>query len=381
MSPYFYKTERDVCIEVMRPKTSLVLALVCLFLPLSNFAASISVPPSAGGEGIQTALDSLSAGGEVVLCSGQYLIREPIQLRQDSQTLRGCGALTVLSLADGANCPVVVLGSLSANAKNPTKGLRLADLCIDGNRKNQPKEIWRFLPEGAGVYNNGVDVWGAADAMVAGVVCSHCRSGGMVVSARTRRLTVQDYTAFDNQFDGLACYQTEDSHFSHLNLHDNLAAGISLDLNFNNNVIQDAVLSGDDLGIFMRQSCNNVFDRVTIKQSCHHGVFMAETAVQTAAGWQLSPGTQCTGNTFSNLLVTHCAGKAFLVNDAGCSHNTIYDGQFLDNAQGGLFQAAENLVTMRSKDEQGQPTPPSKATPVVDHLTVDAVSQRDHNSL
>jgi hypothetical protein len=203
----------------------------------------------------------------------------------------------------------------------------------------------------------------------------------MVVSARTRRLTVQDYTAFDNQFDGLACYQTEDSHFSHLNLHDNLAAGISLDLNFNNNVIQDAVLSGDDLGIFMRQSCNNVFDRVTIKQSCHHGVFMAETAVQTAAGWQLSPGTQCTGNTFSNLLVTHCAGKAFLVNDAGCSHNTIYDGQFLDNAQGGLFQAAENLVTMRSKDEQGQPTPPSKATPVVDHLTVDAVSQRDHNSL
>jgi hypothetical protein len=89
MSPYFYKTERDVCIEVMRPKTSLVLALVCLFLPLSNFAASISVPPSAGGEGIQTALDSLSAGGEVVLCAGQYLIREPIQLRR---TARPCAA-------------------------------------------------------------------------------------------------------------------------------------------------------------------------------------------------------------------------------------------------------------------------------------------------
>jgi hypothetical protein len=39
----------------------------------------------------------------------------------------------------------------------------------------------------------------------------------------TRRLTVRNYTAFDNQFDGLACYQTEDSHFSHLNLHDNTA--------------------------------------------------------------------------------------------------------------------------------------------------------------
>jgi hypothetical protein len=110
--------------------------------------------------------------------------------------------LTVLSLADGANCPVVILGSLSANAKNPTKGVRLADLFIDGNRKNQPKEVWRILPDGAGVYNNGVDVWGTDDAMVENVVCSHCRSGGMVTTARTRRLTVQDYTAFDNQFDG-----------------------------------------------------------------------------------------------------------------------------------------------------------------------------------
>jgi hypothetical protein len=350
----------------MRLKTSSILALVCLFLPHavlphSDIADVISVPPSAGGEGIQSALDSLPVGGEVVLSAGKYLIRQPIILRQDRQVLRGCGDSTVLSLADGANCPVVVLGSLSANATHPTKGLRLAGLFIDGNRKNQQKEIWRFLPQGAGVYNNGVDVWGAEDATVKGVVCSHCRSGGMVISAGTRRLTVQDYTAFDNQFDGLACYQTEDSHFSHLNLHDNLAAGISLDLNFNHNVIQDAALTRDDLGIFMRQSCHNVFDGVTIKQSRHHGVFMAETAVRTAAGWQLSPGTECTGNTFSKLLVTHCGGKAFLVNDTGCDHNTIFGGQFLDNAQGGLFEAAANLVTMRSTDQDGR-LAPSKAT-------------------
>ena len=350
--------------KIMHLRISYILALSFLLLSHSIFAACVSVPPGAGGEGIQSALDSLPAGGEVVLSAGQYLIREPILLRQDSQTLRGCGAATVLSLADGANCPVVVLGSLSANAKKPTKGVRLADLFIDGNRKNQQKETWRFLPEGGGVYNNGVDVWGTADATVEHVVCSHCRSGGMVISTGTRRLTVRDYTAFDNQFDGLACYQTEDSQFSHLNLHDNLAAGISLDLNFNHNVVQDAVLTDDDLGIFMRQSSNNVFDGVTIKQSRHHGVFMAETAVQTAAGWQLSPGTECTGNTFNKLLVAHCGGKAFLVNDTGCSHNTIYDGQFLDNAQGGLFQAAADLVTMKSVDQVGQLAPPSKPSPV-----------------
>jgi hypothetical protein len=343
----------------MRLRPSSILALVCLFLFYSNFAIEVALPPIAEGDAIQSALDNLPAGGEVVLSAGQYMIRRPIMLRQDGQTLRGCGPSTVLFLADDANCPVVILGSLSATAKNPIKGLRLADLSIDGNRKNQRKEVWRILPEGAGVYNNGVDVWGASDATVEGVVCCHCRSGGLATSTGTRRLTVRNYTSFDNQFDGLACYQTEDSHFSHLYLHDNPGAGISLDLDFNHNVIQDAVLSGNDLGIFMRQSCKNIFDGVTIKQCRHHGVFMAETGVQTPAGWQLSPGTECRGNTFNKLLVTHCGGKAFLVNDKGCDHNTICDGQFLDNAQGGLFQAAANLVTMRSVEQDGRLALPS----------------------
>jgi hypothetical protein len=91
---------------------------------------------------------------------------------------------------------------------------------------------------------------------------------------------------------------------------------------------------------------------------------MAETAVRTATGWQLSPGTECTGNIFSKLLIDHCSGKAFVVNDTGCSHNTIYDGQFLDNTQGGLFQAAAGLVTMQSMGVHAQLTPSSKPTPV-----------------
>ena len=360
----------------LRPST--ILSLVGLILINSNLATEVAVPPgvvppNAGGEGIQQALDALPAGGEVVLTAGRYLVKEPIQLQHDNQTLRGLGASTVLYLADGANCPVIIMGSLTASPTKPTKGLRLADLLVDGNRKKQHKEIWRFLPSGAGVYNNGVDVWGAADSTVEGVVCCHCCSGGMVVSTGTRRLTVQDYTAYDNQFDGLACYQTQHSLFSHLNLHDNIAAGISLDLNFDRNVIQDAVLTGNDLGIFMRQSCSNEFQGVTIQNSRHHGVFMAETAVRTATGWQLSPGTECMNNTFSKLLISHCAGKAFIVNDVGCSHNFINDGQFVDNAQGGLFQAAPGLVTMRSSEQNKQLVPPGKGAAVVGHLTVDVL--------
>ena len=340
------------------------MALLCL-LPVSNFQAIQPVQPvrpDAGGAGIQAALDELPAGAEVVLSAGRYVVHQPIMIRKDGQSLRGSGESTVLYLADGANCPVVILGSLSNHAKTPVKGVRLADLCIDGNRKNQAKELWQFLPQGAGVYNNGVYVWGTDDAEVQNVICCHCRSGGLVVTAGARRLTVQDYTAFDNQFDGLACYDTQDCQFALLNLHDNLAAGISLDLNFNHNVIRDAVLTDNDLGIFMRQSSDNVFSKVTIKKSRNHGIFMAEAGVSTATGWRVLPGSECAGNSFKKLSISHCGGSAFRVNDAGCTNNRLFDGQFLDNAHGGLSQVVPNLVTFHPTGEGVRSILPASTT-------------------
>ncbi|HZM05340.1 MAG TPA: right-handed parallel beta-helix repeat-containing protein, partial [Candidatus Saccharimonadales bacterium] len=247
-------------------------------LTLNLSAASLPVvnlSPNVTSEVIQRTLDALPHGGEVVLAAGKYIIRTPLILRHDHQTLRGSGPATILYLADKANCPVVILGAPVQEPQQHTSHLRLADLSIDGNRKHQQVEIWRTRSDGAEINNNGVDVWAVDDVTVEHVICARCRSGGLVSSAVTRNLTVRDFTAFDNQFDGLACYLTEDSHFSKLYLHDNLGAGISLDLDFNHNHIEDSVLSGNDLGVFMRQSRNNVFEGVTIQQSRHHGVFMA----------------------------------------------------------------------------------------------------------
>jgi hypothetical protein len=319
---------------------SVVLALV----PVMGLAAGvfIDVSPKAGGEGIQKALDSLPNRGEVGLEVGTYVIHRPVILQRDGQFLRGKGNDTILYLADNANCPVVVLGSPALRPTSPVTGLVVCNLLIDGNRKNQKDELWRSLAEGS-LYNNGIDVWNVDGAAVEGVVCCRCRSGGLVSTARTRRLTVRNFTAFDNQFDGLACYSTEQSRFSNLDLHDNLGAGISLDLDFDHNVIDGAVLSGNDLGVFMRHSRDNTFQDVTIKKSRHHGVFMA----QTAEGMRLCPGTECTGNTFENLRVTNCGGRAFLVNDASCVNNSISSSQFLGNALGGLGQARANVVSVR----------------------------------
>jgi hypothetical protein len=313
------------------------------FQSLAADPVIVKLASTSTQEQIQAALDGLPEGGEVLLAAGTYEIHEPIMLRHDSQTLRGAGLDTVLQLADKANCPVVILGSPMMTPQRITTHLRLADLSINGNRLNQQVEFWRSATDGAQLNNNGVDIWDVNDSSVEGVVCRSCRSGGLVM-ASAHHLNVHDFTAYDNQFDGVACYFTEDSHFSGLCLHDNLAAGISLDLSFNHNVITNAELVGNDLGVFMRDSRDNSFRGVTISNSRNHGIFMAQTAEAVADGWKLVPGTECTGNNFEDLTITNCRGDAFHVNDVSCKNNLIKGSRFADNGRGSLAEPSENLV-------------------------------------
>ena len=313
---------------------------------LASPPVDVTLSASASGAEIQKALDALPPGGEVVLGAGRYEISQPLMLRHDFETLRGSGPGTVLHLADGANCPLVILGPPMTERKHPAAHLRLADLQIDGNRKNQKVERWGTACDGAEFNNDGVEIWKVTDVVVEHVTCCRCRSGGLV-SAEARRLVVSDFEAYDNQFDGLACYQTEESRFEGLRLHDNLAAGISLDLAFDHNLITNAVLAGNDLGVFMRHSRNNEFKGVTISKCRHHGIFMAQTTAPTAKGWRASPGTQCIGNNFENLMVNDCGGKAFQVNDASCTNNVVEGARFLRNILGGMSQPATNPVVLR----------------------------------
>jgi len=298
------------------------LCLLCCSLPASN-AVAPNLPPNCTSEEIQAALDRLPDGGEVFLGPGTYVVNHPIVLRHDHQTLRGSGVMTVLFLADDANCPVVVLGSPCRKPARTTSQIRLADLVIDGNRAHQRVESWESAVDGSLLNNNGIDIWNALDAVVQRVTCCHCRSGGLVTSSGTRRLTVDDFTAFDNQFDGLACYLTEDSRFNKLFLHDNLCAGISLDLAFNHNLITDAVLAGNDLGVFMRNARDNRFDGLTILKSRRYGVFMAQTMSCRPGGHGRVSGTECVGNKFVKLDIHDCGGEDFLINDASCTNNVI----------------------------------------------------------
>ena len=223
----------------------------------------------------------------------------------------------------------------------------MAGFFVDGNRIHQQRELWRLTGEGSEIRNNGITVQGVSDSAVEDVTCARCRSGGLVTTRGVRRLTVRNLAAFDNEFDGLACYQTEDCLFTGLNLHDNQGAGISLDLDFNGNVVSNAVLTANDLGVFMRASRGNQFCDVSIRNSRHYGVFMAQAGTPTPLGWEPVPRTECAQNSFTNLAARDCGDAAFRVNDPTCTNNVVISPRFDGNARGGLSLAQPDLVAVQ----------------------------------
>ena len=313
------------------------ISLVAPQIPAAEPVALV-LPAGVTSAEIQQALDILpESGGEVALPAGNFEVYQPIVLRRDHQTLRGSGVATVLHLADGANCPVIIMGEPVNNPQRTVKYLYVGSLFIDGNRYNQQRELWQLQGEGSEIRNNGIVVQNVSNSVVEHVTCVRCRSGGLVTTLGVRQLTVRDLTASDNEFDGLACYYTTDSLFTELYLHDNPGAGISLDLAFNHNVISNAVLTANNLGVFMRESHDNQFYNISINNSRHYGVFMAHAEEQTADGWQPIPQTGCARNSFTNLVASNCGSAAFWINNTSCTNNVVAGAQFDDNAQGELL--------------------------------------------
>jgi len=231
------------------------------------------------------------------------------------------------------------------NSPREVKHLGVRDLAIDGNREHQQRERWKLTgQEGSQICNNGITVQNVTDSTIENVTTGHTRSGGIVTTANTRRLTVRGLNSFDNYFDGIACFQTEDCAFTELNLHDNRGAGISLDGNFHHNVFDNAVIARNDLGIFMRWSHNNQFRNVSIRDSRHYGVFMAEN-IDAAFADKGHPG--CTSNSFTELAADQCGSAAIRINDVTCTNNTVTGAKLHGDPQVQLSMAMPGLLMMK----------------------------------
>jgi hypothetical protein len=231
----------------------------------------------------------------------------------------------------------MVLGDTTGVPIATRANLHVSDLVIDGNRENQTMECWGGPCAANPIRNNGITVRKVSDVLVERVTVYGARSGGLVVELGSRRVTVREFTSYDNHFDGLAGYNTEESRFSGLYLYNNCAAGLSFDNEFDNNMISDVVIARDAsstcapglldgrVGVFMRYSRDNVFSDLQIRNTREHGIFLAQV--------DTDPMTAPSGNTFSGLVVSGSNQAGLWVNDPSVLNTLVVESQFVGNAE------------------------------------------------
>lgn len=303
--------------------------------------------PLGSGRDIARAIGALPAsGGRVLLEAGIYTIREPLVLDRNDIEISGDQEQTVLQLADNADCPLVVIGPMETPPTRKVAGVTLRKLILDGNRATQDNECSGGPCDNGGlsfIRNNALTVRAAEDIRIERVTTRRARSGGIVLEKGCRRIHVSDFTSYDNHYDGLAAYETEESFFTRLYLHDNAAAGISADIRFERNIISYTRLEGNgSQGIFMRDSNFNNFNHLTIKGNGAQGIFIAQADDKHT--------TPCTGNIFSDLLVSDSKGAGLRVNDVSCIANVLANSSFTGNGEGGVSEASERLLAQQNVD-------------------------------
>jgi hypothetical protein len=297
---------------------------------------------------IREAIQALpEAGGEVLIAPGLYNCAAPIVINRSRVALRGAGRDKVtLRLADWVHAPLLIIGEprtiVDENgnfvAAHRVDHIEVTNLTLDGNRLNHDhrKECGEGSCDGdtMSVRNNGITIRGASEILVENVTAHSTISGGMVTEKHCRNLVVRNFESYDNYFDGFAGYETVNSEFTNLNLHHNRSAGISIDIQFNNNIFRDSrLIDNGDVGIFARELHGNLFQRLSIQNSGNHGVFLA-----------ISHGehTCANDNEFNEVSINGSKRAGFRLNNA-CPGNRITGASNLcGNSEGGISVERED---------------------------------------
>ena len=290
-----------------------------------------------------------AAGGTIEIPAGTYDCDASIVINRSHVKIKGAGQkLVILRLADQVHAPLIVVGEpqiiKDTNGNYVTahrvSDIQISDLTLDGNRLNhdEKKECGEHICEGdpSGVRNNGITIRGANDVLIENVTTKSMISGGLVTEKYCSNLKVKNFESYDNFFDGFAGYQTENSEFSGLNLHHNLGAGISIDIDFNNNVIIDSELHDNhDVGIFARNLTGNQFIRVSIQRSGNHGVFMAEAE---------APNSCARNNTFVDVQINDSKFAGFRLNNNCPGNKIIGQSNLCGNSAGGVSEETRGIL-------------------------------------
>ncbi len=297
--------------------------------------------PTGDDNAIRTAISELPAeGGIIVLGPALFPVSKSIVIDRDGVELRGTTSDTILRLTDHANCSVIVIGSMETPIPKIVRNVIVRNLVIDGNRGAQEFECCGGPCDGGGlsfIRNNGITVRGTEDVLIENVATHNNRSGGVVLEKYCRRVHVSNLESYNNEFDGLAAYETEDCTFTQMKLHHNRSAAMSVDWKFNRNLITDSQFTENgSQGIFMRDSADNQFERLTIRDNGEQGMFIAETReIADSASKR---------NRFNHLIVTGNRTQGIRVNDVSCVDNVITNSRVSGNKAENISLAAEGLL-------------------------------------
>lgn len=259
-----------------------------LFLA-ATFVAQLAIVATASSQGVErlrietsadfgrveTALASSAAYAvEIVVAEGEYEIAESFRIARSRVSLQGEGTVRI-RLADGSNCPVIALGTQKSyvESSDHIEDVVVRGLEIDGNRQNQSSEYDARYPW---IRNNGIDVRGVAGLVIDEVVSSNCRSGGLVISWGCVDGLVLRSRFENNEFDGLAYYDSARIFTLDCVSSRNVCAGISLDNRFVDSVFARCLLEENgDVGVFARNSERLYFVECSVLDSGQWAFFLA----------------------------------------------------------------------------------------------------------
>jgi S-formylglutathione hydrolase FrmB len=282
-----------------------------------------------------------NAGGTVFVRARKacYVIKESIHMNRSNLSLIGEQGAT-LCLADGIRQPVVLVGSAAPSVpeSDHVHNIRIADLTIDGNRMNQGRDARSEDARGRPhLKNNAVSVHGAQNVYLDRVTLRSARSGGLVVSQRSRGIYATSLVVVDNHFDGIAVDGGHEVLITNFKAEGNLASGLSIDtgsseLQFSNGLV---VRNGDN-GIFIRDTKEATFRGLAIRDNCRHGVF----ASHVVDGEPIAH-SGVRGLVFSDLDVVRNGEAGFYYGSANrepyfSAHNVVHNSRFGGNKMGAI---------------------------------------------
>lgn len=163
-------------------------------------------------------------------------------------------------ILDGIKSNMIVVGDhLNNDPTFRTTDVVIRNCVIDG-KQSQFAEECCFNNSNNGIRFNGITIRGAENVIIENCKIFNCRSGGIVIERGCKNITIRNCEVYGNFYDGIAAYDSQHCTISGNTIYDHKDhAGLSFDLQFNNNSILSNTIFGNNLGVFMRWCDDNTF--------------------------------------------------------------------------------------------------------------------------